>query len=324
MRGNINWQVQQIYNNSGIKMIGRSKHEAKEGARKSLNSDNQGATWHTMGKQLGIYSYSTADAYRAVWRYLGNFVKGHYKIKDMEQIEGQHVQAFLESKIAGDVAYKTFSQYAAALEKLETAMNSFAERAGTGKIYAFEANIRNVRSDAQNFLERFNGTRAYSDPDKLIAHINNATFKVVASMQCESGARVSECSHLTIKNLLGIEKDKITGEEKGILLIEKAKGGITGNKYVSIKTYMELEKIIRSSPEGRFEFNTGSYRQHIRLAAEKSGQDYNGTHGLRWNFARERFMAVQEIGGQSYERALATVSQEMFHQRPDITEHYLK
>ncbi len=324
MRGNVNWQVQQIYIESGIKQIGKSKHEAKEAAREMINSNNKGATWHSMGKKLGIYSYSTADAYRAVWKLLGNYVKENYKIRNMEKIEGEHVQAFLESKIAHDVSYQTFGQYAAALEKLETAMNGFAEKTDSGIKYSFEEYIGNARRDAQGFLEKFTGSRAYSDPAKLVSKISNHIFRFVARMQYESGARVSECTHFSEKHLLGFEKDGVTGKEKGKILIEKAKGGISGEKSVSMKTYKQLQSLIDLSPEGRFEFNMWSYREALRRAAKDSGQEYNGSHGLRWNFARERFQEVQRVGGLTYEQALAAVSQEMFHQRADITEHYLK
>ncbi len=324
MRGSIKWQVNEIYHKSGIKMIGHSKHKAKAVARKEFSENNQGVTWHSMGKKLGIHSYATADAYRAVWRTLGNYVKENYRIKDMEQIEGKHVQDFLESKISDDVAHQTFMQYAAALEKLETALNGFAERKGSDLKYDFEQSIRNTRGEAKWILARFDGNRAYSDPAGLIKNLTKPEHAVIAKIQYESGARIGECNHLKEKHLLGFEKDKATGEEKGKLLIEKAKGGITGNKYVSVQTYRDLKKMVESAPNGRFEFNIASYRAEIKKAAEKSSQEYNGTHGLRWNFVRERFMEVQREGGQFYEQALVTVSHEMFHHRPDITEHYLR
>ena len=66
------------------------------------------------------------------------------------------------------------------------------------------------------------------------------------------------------------------------------------------------------------------YRETLKVATAQSNYPYTGSHGLRWNFARDRFKKIQIKGSVSYEKALSIVSHEMFHQRPDITEHYLK
>jgi hypothetical protein len=56
MRGSVVYQVQKVF--QAVNAIGISKHAAKEVARA------EGAlTWHQVGKELGVYSYSTADAY---------------------------------------------------------------------------------------------------------------------------------------------------------------------------------------------------------------------------------------------------------------------
>jgi len=64
------------------------------------------------------------------------------------------------------------------------------------------------------------------------------------------------------------------------------------------------------------------YRQALKDAAQASGQQYNGSHGLRWNYAQSR-MAEERAKG-TYERdALSMVSRELGHFREDITLHYL-
>lgn len=49
----------------------------------------------------------------------------------------------------------------------------------------------------------------------------------------------------------------------------------------------------------------------------------NGAHGVRHSYAQERMGELQR-GGLAYRDALETVSQEMGHFRPDITEVYLR
>ena len=266
MRGNINWQVNEIYIKSGIKQIGKSKHKAKESVRVQTGQ-NKGITWHDMGKQIGIFSYATADAYRAVWKNLGNHVKLNFGVKNLEHLNGDHIKSFLEEKISNNVAFKTFSQYASALEKLETALNGFAENRNSRIEYDFQKGISESREIAQEILERFEGTRAYEKPKELINETKNDQFKLIAKIQYESGARISECNYLTSNNLMGLEKDPYTGLEKGKILIEQAKGGITGFKYVEKSTYMNLQNQIDNSPEGRFFFNMWGYREALKVSA---------------------------------------------------------
>jgi hypothetical protein len=47
-----------------------------------------------------------------------------------------------------------------------------------------------------------------------------------------------------------------------------------------------------------------------------------GSHGLRWNFAKRRIMEYAKAG-YTYEQSLQAVSWEMKHNRASITEHYL-
>jgi hypothetical protein len=73
----------------------------------------------------------------------------------------------------------------------------------------------------------------------------------------------------------------------------------------------------------KFTFDRHQYRLALKIAASKSGQQYCGSHGLRWNYAQERFVALQQ-SGLTREEALVQVSHEMGHSRGDITEHYLR
>lgn len=322
MRGNINWQVQEIFHKSGINCIGESKHAAKEEARELLQTENRPGNWHSVGKKMGIHSYATADTYRDVWKHLGRYVKSEFNLKDLERLTGEHVQSYLEHRIVTDIAHSTFQREASALEKLETALNGYAAQQETGRTYAFSEFIANVRADAHQMLQRFDGSRAYQAPEHLIENLQGEQYRLVAQMQLEGGLRISECNHITEKHLRGMVRDSATGEPKGCVYVQ-GKGGIRGEKLFSPGTYQQLEQVVQGSPNGRFEFSKNDYRSALKVASEKTGQPYNGSHGLRWNFARERFQEVQQYG-QSYEQALAQVSNELFHQRADITEHYLR
>lgn len=89
---------------------------------------------------------------------------------------------------------------------------------------------------------------------------------------------------------------------------------------VTPQTYQRLAKYI--STHGQLKVGADGYRHSLKAAAHQSGQDYNGSHGLRWNFAQERFAELQ-AHGLSYEKALGVLSHEMGHNRIEISEHYL-
>jgi len=104
MRGSVVSQVQALYKLSGISRIGHSKHRAKE-----LTWSSGAKTWYEIGKHLGIYSYSTADAYRDVWKQLFSYAKSNFGVGDIEKLNFEIVRSFLHSKIEQGVSKRTFS-----------------------------------------------------------------------------------------------------------------------------------------------------------------------------------------------------------------------
>ncbi|MGD0587064.1 MAG: hypothetical protein ABSA86_15060 [Oryzomonas sp.] len=312
MRGSTVYQVQQVF--QAVNEIGSSKHAAKAEARAE-----GAATWHQVGKELGVYSYSTADAYRDVWRACLAYAKENLGIRDIEKLSGEAVRAFLVSKVDQGVAHATFGQYAAACEKLEVALNRYADQNSTGREYGFSTEIQGARDVAVN-LERFEGSRAYANPDRLVAAVENERHNLVASIQREGGCRISEANHVTRDQLRGLREDPRTGELKGWFEVE-GKGGKEREIGVSPETYSRMEVAVANG--ARFEFDKDAYRADLKEAAAKTGQDYEGSHGLRWSWAQERHAELQERG-MTYEQSLSVVSQEMGHERGDITEHYLR
>lgn len=304
MRGSIVYQVQQVF--AEVNSIGESKHEAKEYA-----VENGANTKHEIAKQMGIHSYSTADAYRDIWKDALNFAKENFSVKDIEKLNGEHIKAYLEQKIQNNVAHSTFMQYASALEKLEVALNRYAENHNTGKEYEFANSISEVRELAHQELERFDNSRAYENPQELIKSIQNENYNLAATIQYEAGLRLSELG--TIKNL--------NTENKSFEV--QGKGGKIRVCEVSEKTFGRLENYLKNN-DFRWDKSTkDEYRETLKEASLKTGQEYNGSHGLRWNYAQERFAELQE-NGKSYNESLIQVSSELGHERADITEHYLK
>ena len=115
--------------------------------------------------------------------------------------------------------------------------------------------------------------------------------------------------------------DEHTGEFRGWIEVE-GKGGKEREISVSVETYHAVERVLQENGSN-MHFDKNEYREILKDAAEASGQDYTGSHGLRWNFAEERMEELQEHTSMTYEERLQEVSWEMGHERADITEHYL-
>jgi integrase len=308
MRGGMGSQVTAIFNLSGIFQPGESKHAAKAEARESGAS-----TWAEIGEKTAIYSYSTAEAYKDVWHQCCNFLKETEGLKDIEKLNGEGVTAYLESRIEAGISRATYSKEAAALGKLQVALNAYADMRGNGTNYDLRSGIRELAVEAKQ-LEKSDPHRAYSAPEKLISKIEKADYKLAAELQFHGGARINEISKIKPEQLKGINGTQ------GKMTVA-GKGGKVRNLSISEKTYKELELHIEKN--GLYQIDKNSYRRELKNAAERSGQEYTGSHGLRWNYAQNRMVEIQQ-SGKSYEQGLREVSHAMGHERSDITEHYLR
>lgn len=306
MHGSIVNQVHRVFD--CIKAFGQSKHEAKQEAREHIEQN----TWHNVGKQLEVYSYKTADNYRDIWKDALSYAKENYKIRDIEKLTGEYIKAFLEAKIADGVKYGTFQVYAAALEKLEVALNRYSQINNRNNAYNFSMAIAEIRQEAKETLEKTNPTRAYEDPKALIEAIKNDTYKTIAQAQYRGGFRISEINNITARNLLG----------NNTYLVTNSKGGLRREVELPKKVYEDLKTLVANTG-GKFVFDPIKYRETLKQAAIDSNQAYTGSHGLRWSYAQKKYREFRG-NGYGYEQTLLAVSKLLGHHRGDITKHYLK
>ena len=319
MRGSMSYQVTYLFRSSGINQIGASKNAAKESAREIIESSGKGATSSRIAEHTGIHSHGTATTYIDKWKEFANFAKAELGVKDIEKITAEHVREYLTAKMEEGVSYSTWQGNAAALSKLENALEMYAVSMGKVSGYGFRQAIAEVRAVAAAELDRFTGTRNYQDSRALIDSISNDDFQLAAKLQLEAGVRVSEASLIKPEQLRGLGRDEFSGRVVGIYEFE-GKGGKVNTAQLSPETYERLANHIAAN--GEFRFNPDTYRMGLEQAASDTGQKYQGSHGLRWSFAQERFHELQE-NGVGYLKALGVVSDEMGHNRTEITEHYL-
>jgi len=232
------------------------------------------------------------------------------------------IQAFLLDKIENGgrsnngIERATYDKYSSALHKTELALNRYSEIKGLDRTYNFE--LKEVSKYAAVELgDRCKDSRAYKNAKAVINEIpgkHNLLGRIIQ----ETGARISEASNIKAEQLRGLRPDPHSGELKGWVEVI-GKGGKHCDKGMSPATYADLNKAIG---DGKAKFNQNNFREKLQIAADKSGQKYEGPHGLRWNWAQARHGELQRLG-LSYESSLSIISKEMSHNRSDITTHYL-
>lgn len=268
-----------------------------------------------------ISSYQTMESYRNVWNNFFNYLKEHWYLKDFEKIESHHIVAYMDYKIEYYSSQQYLEKISSALGKLEIALRSYTKnKYGQSNDYDFsirQSIVNNARN--LNLVADYYHNRAYSDPLLLIATIESPFHQIAASIEYEGGARLEGCALIKKDQLLGYKYDVVTCSQKGVILT-KEKGGKVGEIFVSIKTYKRLEDCIELY--NIFKIKRNEYYQAIKMACQLLNITREGTHGLRWNFAKRRMFEYAQAG-YIFEQSLQAVSWEMKHNRAYITEHYL-
>lgn len=280
---------------------------------------------------LGIRSFGSWKVYkyenhRFVAFMMGN---GRTSILDTASVHDD-MAMYLEERLAHYIERKrsrqTMETILSALGKFEYAINHYIE------IHTLEIPRLNTEQLRMNFYARSRkllrkssklfDNRAYPDPVRLIAVISDGTFQLQASLQYEGGLRTEGVgapsnrrlkNPLTMNSLRGITVDPVTGSEVGIVASVE-KGGKETEHYVSVATYRRLEEHI--SRHGKLESDYFAYVEAIKTAAKATGQyaPGRGSHGLKHNFAQERYLECINHG-MNHEQALQQTSLETSHFR---------
>ena len=268
-----------------------------------------------------ISSYNTMKSYRDIWNNFFNYLKEHWSLKDCEKIDAKHVLSYIDYKIEYYPSKQYLQKIISALGKLEIALNQYSTAKHNLPIL-YDFSIRNsLLSEAINLklvADNYHN-RTYTNPIKLIENLSNPKHKIAAKIELEGGARIEACTLIKKEQLLGITMDKITKTKKG-KIHTKEKGGKIGDVQILIKTYEFLLQEIEKN--GVFKINRENYMNDIRETAIKLNIPPEGSHGLRWNFAKNRLFEYANAG-YTYEQSLLLVSGEMKHNRASITKHYI-
>jgi site-specific recombinase XerC len=294
---NIGYQVLECWNH--LDRIGESKHDAKAEARAEAGTGD----WHQTGRRTGIHSVATKQKYMQTWNRLASFAK-EGGFKDLEKVNKAVVKAYLNERVEKGISAQSYKVECAALQKLDVAVQALAQNPNRG---SWEKHITN--HSPKHELNKPEGSRAYDRPQEMIQAIKDDAHRLAANIQYQGGARIQGAHHIT--------SDQLT--DRGVNVTEK--GGYQRELILPDATLGEIREHIEKN--GEFYVDPDKYREGLQEASYVTYQDYSGSHGLRWNFARES-MVRHQAQGHGYRASLKIVSEELGHHRPDITLHYLK
>jgi len=288
---------------------------------------------------VGIRSFGAWQAYRYEAHRFIEFMsrKGRnniLNIKDVQDDMAEYLSARLDSYVKNKRSRQTMETILSALGKFEYAINHYIEihlpcqpKLDTEQLRMdfYTKSKRLLRKSSKTF-----DNRAYSDPVGLIEAIADGTYQLQASLQYEGGIRTEGAgapsnrlkNPLTFNSLHGVINDPATGRPAGVVASVE-KGGKVTEHFVSVETYKRLEEHI--AWHGQLQSDYFQYNEAINQAAKETNQYARGkgTHGLKHNFAQERY-AECVAHGMTHEKALQQVSLETSHFRMSETLGYTR
>ena len=272
--GSVKYQVSQILQK--VNGIGTSKKETRE--QSGVKSPESG---HKVSDK--VHSFKSLENLRNDLTNLSNYAKTEFKIQDIREINIDIVSSWIESK---NIGYNTASNYMSELNKVSDHFNFTKEE------------IKDLRADLKKELPKAElETRAYKNLEKIeLKEKHQPAFE----LQRDYGLRVNASTHINLDKQLN-----------GNTLTFREKGGKLSQKELSPNL---AQKIRENALEGKYEINKRTYARDFQKQIEKSGQKYNGTHGIRHTYAQKMLETHSK----------AEVSQEMGHSREEITDTYLR
>lgn len=277
-----------------------------------------------------ISSIGTNRDYRACLTAFTQFIKDN-KLGDLRHSTTEIADRYLQARSA-DLAQKTLDMHRLAIQVYFRAKGELKE----------DDRLTIVKSQVETVLEH----RAYT-PAQVEKIVAAQTKRNALSTEIAYAAGLRAHELLTIRPLSEQPADvryyddgrvksletKWQGRPDGVPYSVIGKGGLIREVRLPKELSERLEAKRLDVPE-RVRDRTVFYEKHYDLAGGQTWSNSfsaastralgwsTGAHGLRHSYAQERMQELSKFCTR--DQALETVSQEMGHFRPDITETYLR
>ena len=259
------------------------------------------------GKTPFVHSYSTFNRYTGIVKEFVNYVREEHGVNRIDKLKPEHINGFLQEKIAKGYSEKTLKINMCALEKYAETIR----RKDLSK--HIKENYHKFYGKARGYLK----TQPFSNPERVINSLKDPAHRTVAELQYRTGARLGD-----------VKKIRINEINKQVV-IENSKGGRDRvidysdrpDKFERVK---ELKQELNKHLEKRdWKDIRQSYPEELKNVASALKEVYTGTHSFRVNYAQERFNELLEQGYPEYQ-ADKILTQELGHNRIDMSQYYRK
>lgn len=310
-----------VSSDGSIRISGSIIHQVKELLRIATNNGKFGvkvsdiyAEGYTKQSNPYCRSFKTAKEYAGVWYQLATFVRSEFAVNKVTDIRPEHIETFIEQK--ADLSPKSLKNVSSAIGKLE---NVIEQKLGLEVDFGNREDYsgRWLANKIASEMEYSSLRGAYENPKALIENLSSPTHQLVAELQWQGGLRIHEVQQIKESSLRELSNSGMH-EYQGVLV--KGKGGyerlipIPGSLWEKLKDHIDQH--------GRIDFRYNEYLNDLRQSAWETGQAYQGSHGLRYNFAQEKYEELLNAG-YGHNEALKEVSELLGHHRLEITQHYL-
>jgi hypothetical protein len=289
-RASANAIIKTIMNN--VNGINRSKILSK--ANSSIIGQN--------GQKVSIknHSISSQQNFRTVLTQYINFIKDNYKGRVLQHINNNTMKEFINFK-SHQIQGNSINTYISALAKISDNLNSLGfNNTNRDTITSYRETLK--ANDIN--LQTTNINRSYERPVEIVNYISDHTlFGLSAKLQLYSGLRIDDSTNFS---KLHIQKDNT-------IKVVGSKGGVN---YTTKKLSDQIIKELRQAKEQNIIIDKEDYRKALIVASKYTHQKYQGSHGLRYNYANYR---VRELSKNlSQKKAMLKTSLEMGHSRVSI------
>ncbi len=301
MKGSINYQVSQIMKQ--LTGHGISKYETR------IKSSMKGENNHQVSNLIHSSNYDKAVKTTAIS--LAQFAKNN-GIKDMEKINNETIEKYVNEKIQKGNLNKSISVPLSHLLKIQHALNkTFYNRTGRENAQLFsKEKIKELRVKANKTAKKSdkNKIKSYSNPNIFLSKIAKRSVLQIDLMM-QTGIRVNDTINIKKNQLLANNEIRF-----------RSKGGKVFIKKIDPNLYYKIKKAVVSNT---YNIAYKTFYRDMKKVASENNIVWSGTHGLRHSWAKKDFSNNLK-NGLSNKKSLLKTSQEMAHNRGEITKLYIQ
>jgi hypothetical protein len=268
--------------------IGTSKTEAK--SRSETIAQN--------GQAISIKNHSIASEQnmRSITTQYVNFIKDQYGNRVVSHISNETMKEFIDHKLK-TVSQGTVNTYISVLAKVSDNLNQLGvQTTSRSEITSYRTELKASGND----LQKNHINRANDNPQAIVRAMEESTpYGLSARLQYEAGLRVDDATNF----------NKLTLNSDNSIYVEQSKNGLN---YTTASLSDETAQKVAEAISNQISINYGEYREALKEAVEFTGQEWKGTHSLRYDYVQENI-----------DKGLAELSLSLGHSREEISLHYL-